>query len=563
MKPRRSNIFARFFYVSWEKSIIREREFSLKDNMKQSLFRSLFTVSGFTFLSRVMGLIRDIVFASFFGATAAMDAFSVAFRIPNLFRRFFGEGAFNQAFVPVFSEYRLEKSKAELKLFLAQISGSLGIILLLITVLGVIFSSEMVVIFASGFIDEPEKFALTQDLLRLMLPYLFFICMTAMYSSVLNALNKFAIPAAVPILLNLFLMAGALMSGLFAEPIMALGYAVFLAGIAQLLVLFYAVKREGLISKPRIKFSAPGVKRVMILMVPALIGSSSSQINILINTQLASRLETGSITWLYYSDRLVEFAIGTFAVALGTVILPRLSELNTKGDYQNLGKTIDWGIQLSLILGIPAMFGLIFLAEPLLAILFMRGEFYATDVVMAGKSLMTYAISIPAFFIIRILAPVYFARQNTKTPMYFSLIAIGVNILLQFILVKYYQHAGLALSSSIAAWVNALLLAIGLVVMNIHHFRGMFARRILALVPANAVLIMLLLWIQSFDHFWFMGAFILKLPIMLIAILVTVILYFGVLHLSGFSLSRLKGPLVKMDRAKAKQDSDNQTSGND
>ncbi len=493
-----------------------------------------------------MGLLRDIIFASIFGAGAAMDAFSVAFRIPNLFRRFFGEGAFNQAFVPVFSEYRLEKSKAELKLFLAEISGSLGLILLLITILGVLFSSEMVMLFASGFVSDSAKFTLTQDLLRLMLPYLFFICMTAMYSSVLNALNQFAIPAAIPIALNLFLIAGALLSASFSEPIMALGYAVFMAGVVQMLVLFYAVKRQGLTMLPRINFSSPGVKRVMFLMIPAIIGSSSSQINILINTQLASRLETGSITWLYYSDRLVEFAIGTFAVALGTVVLPKLSELYTKKDMENLSKTIDWGIQLSLILGIPAMLGLMFLAEPLLAILFMRGEFYETDVLMAARSLMTYSLSIPAFFIIRILAPVYFARQNTKTPMYFSLVAIAVNIGLQFILVRYYQHAGLALSSSIAAWVNALLLGAGLIVMNIHHFRALLNKRMLALVPANGVLILILLWMQKFDLFWFDGPFALKLPAMIVAIIVAVILYFGVLHLSGFSLARLKGPLVRM-----------------
>lgn len=514
--------------------------------MKSSLFRSLFTVSGFTFLSRVMGLLRDIIFASIFGAGAAMDAFSVAFRIPNLFRRFFGEGAFNQAFVPVFSEYRLEKSKAELKLFLAEVSGTLGIVLLLITALGVLFSSEMVMLFASGFIHDSAKFALTQDLLRLMLPYLFFICMTAMYSSVLNALNQFAIPAAIPIVLNLFLIAGALLSTHFVEPIMALGYAVFLSGVVQMLLLFYAVKRQGLTMFPRINFASPGVKRVMFLMIPAIIGSSSSQINILINTQLASRLETGSITWLYYSDRLVEFAIGTFAVALGTVVLPKLSELYTKGDTVNLSKTIDWGIQLSLILGIPAMLGLIFLAEPLLAILFMHGAFYETDVLMSAKSLVAYSLSIPAFFIIRILAPVYFARQNTKTPMYFSLVAIAVNIALQFVLVQYYQHAGLALSSSIAAWVNALLLAVGLTVMHIHHFKALMTKQILALLPANGVLILVLIWMQQFDHFWFDGPFALKLLAMIVAIVVAVILYFGVLHVSGFSLARLKGPLVKM-----------------
>ncbi len=512
--------------------------------MKKSLFRSLFTVSAFTFLSRIMGLARDIVFASFFGASAAMDAFSVAFRIPNLFRRFFGEGAFNQAFVPVFSEYRLQKSRAELKLFLAEVSGSLGIVLLFIALLGVLFSPQVVMIFASGFLQDEAKFLLTSDLVRLMIPYVFFICMTAMYSSVLNALDQFAVPAAAPILLNIALIAGALVSPLFNIPIMALGYAVFIAGVLQMGALLFVVYRQGLIRSPKVAFRSPGVKQVMFLMLPAIIGSSSSQINILINTQLASRLETGSITWLYYSDRLVEFAIGTFAVALGTVVLPRLSRLHTEGDEKGLRATIDWGMTLSLLLGIPAMLALILLAEPLLALLFMRGEFSYFDVQMAARSLSTYALSIPAFFIIRILAPVYFSRQDTKTPMFFSLISIATNILLQFILVRFYQHAGLALSSSIAAWVNAGLLAFGLYRGEIHNFIGLWQKRTLALIPANGVLVALLLWIGTYEQFWIEGGLLLRLIAMLFTVIIVALLYFGVVHLFGLHLSSLKGPLA-------------------
>lgn len=511
--------------------------------MKKSLFHSLFTVSAFTFLSRLMGLARDIVFASFFGASAAMDAFSVAFRIPNLFRRFFGEGAFNQAFVPVFSEYRLEKSRNELKLFLAEVSGTLGIVLLLISLLGVLFSPQVVMIFASGFIQDEAKFLLTSDLVRLMIPYVFFICMTAMYSSVLNALDQFAVPAAAPILLNVALIAGALLSPLFNIPIMALGYAVFIAGIMQMAALVYVVYKQGLIRSPKVAFNSPGVQQVMFLMLPAIIGSSSSQINILINTQLASRLETGSITWLYYSDRLVEFAIGTFAVALGTVVLPKLSRLHTAGDEAGLRETIDWGMTLSLLLGIPAMLALIILAEPLLALLFMRGEFTFFDVEMAARSLSTYALSIPAFFIIRILAPVYFSRQDTKTPMFFSLISIATNIILQFILVRFYHHAGLALSSSIAAWVNASLLAFGLYRGDIHNFSGLWKPKTLALLPANIALVAILVWISAYESFWISSALFLRLFAMLLTVLVVVILYFGIVHLSGLPLSSLKGPL--------------------
>lgn len=510
--------------------------------MKKSLFRSLFTVSAFTFLSRIMGLVRDIVFASFFGASLYMDAFSVAFRIPNLFRRFFGEGAFNQAFVPVFSEYRIKKERAELKLFLAEISGTLGIVLLLIAVVGVLASPLVVMLFASGFMSDAYVFEITNNLLKWMLPYLFFICMTAMYSSTLNALDKFAVPAGVPILLNICLIGGAFLSSLADEPIYVLGYAVFLAGIVQLLTVFYAVYREGLIARPRVAFKSKGVRTVMFLMIPAIIGSSSSQINILINTQLASRLETGSITWLYYSDRLVEFAIGTFAVALGTVVLPRLSQLNAKEDYKSLGQTIDWGLTLALVIGLPATIALVILAEPLLALLFMRGAFTVNDVMMASRSLVTYALSIPAFFLIRVLAPVFFSRQDTKTPVKYSLIAIATNIVLQFILVEHLQHAGLALSSAIAAWVNAGLLMMGIVSQGIHNFSGLMRFRSLAILPANLLLIAGLMWVGSFSTFWFEAGLLMRFSVMMSVVVVAVVGYFALIHLSGLKLQTLKEP---------------------
>lgn len=510
--------------------------------MKTTLFRSLFTVSAFTFISRVFGLIRDIVFASIFGATLYMDAFSVAFRIPNLFRRFFGEGAFNQAFVPVFSEYRVQKTHKELTLFLGEVSGTLGSILLLITVATVLFSPLVVVLFASGFLSDPYLFEVTNHLLKWMLPYLFFICLSAMYSSSLNALNHFSIPAAVPIVLNLCLITGALSSFYFKEPIYALGYAVFIAGILQMGVLIYAVYQKNLLTKPRVAFRSSGVKKVMLLMVPAIIGSSSSQINILINTQLASRLETGSITWLYYSDRLVEFAIGTFAVALGTVVLPRLSELNAQKDFKTLGETIDWGIMLALIIGIPAAIGLVLLAEPLLALLFMRGAFTQHDVVMAAKSLIAYALSIPAFFLIRVLAPVFFARQDTRTPVKYSLIAIATNIICQFILVGHLFHAGLALSSAIAAWVNAGLLLLGLQSKKIHIFEKRILTYLLLLLPANLFLLFFLGWVRSYHHFWVESVLSIRFLMMILTIGVSIIGYFFLIQRSGIKLKHLRDP---------------------
>ncbi len=509
---------------------------------KRSLFHALFTVSGFTFISRIMGLARDILFASYFGAGAAMDAFSVAFRIPNLFRRFFGEGAFNQAFVPVFSEYRQKRTKEELALFLAKISGSLGLVLLLITLLGLLFAPQLVLLFASGFARDEGKFLLTTDLVRLMVPYLFFICMTAMYSSTLNALDRFAIPAMIPVILNIALISGALLSPLFSTPVMALGYAVFIAGVLQLLILFLVVRSAGLIRKPKVAFRSEGVKRVMLLMLPALIGSSSSQINILINTQLASRLVEGSVTWIYYSDRLVEFALGTFAVALGTVVLPRLSRLNAEKDYDNLKNTINWALRLALLIGLPAMIGLVVLAEPLLALLFMRGAFGLEDVVMSGRSLAAYALSVPAFFMIRVLAPVYYARQDTRTPVTYSLIAIGTNIIGQFILVRYYQHAGLALSSAIAAWVNALLLLYGLERRKIHTFRGALEGTGWGLLLSNALLTLLLLKVVGDKAFWLSAPFIHRFGGMIGLIALAITLYFITIRLCGIPLRSLLEP---------------------
>lgn len=508
---------------------------------KKGLLGSLFTISAFTLVSRILGLVRDVVFASFFGATAMMDAFNVAFRIPNLFRRFFGEGAFNQSFVPVFSEY-YEKKRDQLPLFIAEVSGSLGIVLLGVTIAGIFFAPELVMLFAGGFKSYPEKFTVTTELVRIMIPYVFLICMLAMYSSVLNSLDRFALPALLPSFLNIAMIVGAFLSVQFLEiPIYGLGYAVIIAGVIQCLIVMYSVRRQNLLTHlPKVAFGAPGVKQVIILMIPALIGSSSSQINILINTQLASRLETGSVTWLYYSDRLVEFALGTVAVALGTVVLPKLSRLSASNDKEGFEKTVNWGIRLALILGIPSSIGLILLAEPLLALLFMRGAFTLNDVLMSAKSLVTYGTSIAAYFLIKILAPVYYARQDTKTPLKFGLISIGMNIVLQFILVKHYAHAGLALSTSIAAWANALLLLAGLHYLGIYHLKNLFKGKLWVVVPANLVLAIFLYWMSQYSSFWLEGQFLMRLLGLFGIILVSIIGYFGCLHILGFSLRQFR-----------------------
>lgn len=510
--------------------------------MKKSLLRSTITVGSLTFLSRIFGLIRDITFASFFGASAAMDAFSVAFRIPNLFRRFLGEGALNQAFVPVFSEYRVKHSMDDLRLFLSQISGTLGIVLLGLTILGMLFAPQIVMMFAAGFKADPIKFELTVELVRVMFPYVFFICLAALMAGILNSLNLFALSTITMMILNICMITAAYLSQFFANPLIIVGYGVLVAGFLQLLIPYCVVWNRGMMSRPKIAFGSAGVRRVMTLMVPALIGSSSAQINMLINTQLASRLPTGSVTWLYYSDRLTEFVLGTVAVAMGTVLLPRLSKLHAETDHKTFGYTVDWGIRLAFIIGIPSTIGLMMMARPLLSVLFMHGHFSEFDVDMSARSLIACAFSILAYFVLRVLAPVYYARQDTKTPVKFGLISIAVNVCLQFILVRYYAHAGLALSSAIAAWVNAILLIVGLWRADIYKVTGIFNREFLALIPANVLLIIFLSQVIGWDDFWIHGRFIMRLTALLGVVLGAVCLYFFALHFSGFHLRRLKSP---------------------
>ncbi len=506
---------------------------------RKSLVGSTLVVSLYTFISRILGLGRDIVLANFFGAGVAMDAFSVAFRIPNLFRRLFGEGAFNQAFVPVFSEYKTQQPE-NLKQFTAEVSGMLILTLGVLTLLGIVFAPQMVILFASGFKADPEKFTLSVLLLRLMFPYVFFICLTAMLGSVLNTYQRFAIPAFTPALLNICIMTLAFLSHYFSPPIMAIAVAVLIAGILQALLPFWQVYRLGLVSWPRINWRSKGVNRVIILMVPALIGSSSSQINLLINTQLASRLPTGSVTWLYYSDRLVEFALGTIAVALGTVVLPRLSLLHAETKREAYGATINWSMTIALVIGLPSSIALMMLAEPLLALLFVHGAFTPHDAIQAARSQVTYSTGILAFFIIKILAPVYYSRQDTKTPVKYALYAIALNIVLQLILSRYFAHAGLALSSALAAWLNAILLMVGLQRQGIHNFYSLLQFRLWAVFPANISLVALLYSVTAWSDFWWQGEFFLRLLAMLTLTLTGIVMYFMVLHCAGLRLGHLK-----------------------
>ncbi|MEO1888687.1 MAG: murein biosynthesis integral membrane protein MurJ [Cycloclasticus sp.] len=421
--------------------------------------KSTAIVGSMTMISRVLGFIRDIVIARFFGAGEGTDAFFVAFKIPNFMRRLFAEGAFSQAFVPVLSEYKENQSTEALKELIEKTAGTLATVLFFITLIGVVAAPILIYMFAPGFDGGDSRHDLAVDMLRLTFPYLFFISLTAMAGGVLNTYGKFAIPAITPVFLNLsFLAAIFWLSPMLDEPIMALAWGVLLAGIVQLAFQFPYLNKLGLMPKLQFDRNHAGVKKIMNLMLPALFGVSVTQINLLVDTLLASFLVTGSVSWLYFSDRLVELPLGIFGIALATVVLPKLSKSHAANKPEEFSASLDSGLRLVVLLALPAAAGLFFLAQPMLATLFQYDAFTVHDVDMASLSLMAYAIGLPAFILVKVLVPGFTSRQDMKTPVRIGVIAVVANMVMSVSLVFFFQHAGLALATSLAAVINAGLL---------------------------------------------------------------------------------------------------------
>jgi putative peptidoglycan lipid II flippase len=442
-----------------------------------------------TMISRILGFVRDIVIARFFGVGEGTDAFFVAFKIPNFMRRLFAEGAFSQAFVPVLSEYKETKSTEALKELVEKTAGTLATVLFFITLLGVIGAPILIFMFAPGFDGEGSRHDLAVDMLRLTFPYLFFISLTAMAGGVLNTFGKFVVPAITPVFLNLsFLAAVFWLSPLLDEPVMALAWAVLLAGIVQLAFQFPYLAKLGLMPKLRFDKDHEGVKKIMNLMLPALFGVSITQINLLVDTLLASFLVTGSVSWLYFSDRLVEFPLGIFGIALATVILPTLSKSHAANKHEEFSANLDSGLRWVVLLGVPAAMGLFFLAKPMLATLFQYDAFTTHDVDMASLSLMAYALGLPAFILVKVLVPGFTSRQDMKTPVRIGIIAVVSNMLMSVVLVFFFQHAGLALATSLAAFVNAGLLFRALVKTGGYVPQPGWASFLIKVVMANAVI---------------------------------------------------------------------------
>jgi putative peptidoglycan lipid II flippase len=507
--------------------------------MSEKLFRSTATVSMMTFLSRILGFIRDIVIARLFGAGLGADVFFVAFKIPNFLRRLFAEGAFSQAFIPVLAEYR-QKGDRDLKELIANTSGTLASILFIMTALGVISAPILVMLFAPGFINNEEKISLAGDLLMITFPYLFFISLTALAGSILNSFGKFAVPAFTPVFLNLSLIGCAIwLSPQLEEPIKALAWGVFLGGVVQLLFQIPFLINLKQLPKPRWGWQDSGVQKILKLMLPAMFGVSVSQINLLLDTLLASFLVTGSISWLYYSDRLVEFPLGIVGIALATVILPSLSQKHATASKADFSHTIDWALRWVFIIGTPAAIGLIWLAEPLLLTLFQYGEFTPQDAHKASLSLMAYGLGLLPFIFIKVLAPAYFARQDTKTPVKIGIIAMVTNMVLNIILMLQLAHVGLALATALSAGLNASLLFVGLRKLGVYQpdrgWGGFFVK----LVIANTSLILLLLWLTPASSAWVNEDVWQRFSSLFGLIIASALIYFASLALLGIKLKSL------------------------
>ena len=516
--------------------------------LSTKLLRSTFTVGGMTLLSRVFGLLRDITLATLFGATGGTDAFLVAFKIPNFMRRLFGEGAFSLAFVPVLSEYREKHDKAVLKDLVNHVAGTLGGFLLVFSVLGMVFAPAVVYIFAPGFSGNEGQLALTADLLRITFPYIFFIALVAFAGGILNSFHQFAVPAFTPVLLNICLIASAFfLAPYFDEPLMALAWGVAIAGVMQLLIQFPSLIKLGLMPRPKIKRGHEGVKKIIKLMIPAIFGSSVAQINLLLDTVIASFLAVGSITWLYYSDRLLEFPLGVLGIAIATVILPTLSQQHARASADQFNQTLNWALRLVVLVAIPAGVGLFILASPILSSLFEYGKFTTSDTYFASLSLMAYMLGLPAMIIIKILAPGYYARQDTRTPVKIGIIAMvcnmAMNIAFVVPLVMFdYEapHIGLALATSLSAYINAFLLYSGLRKTGIFHPQDGWPAWIFKILIASTAMAAIVIWLSPDAAQWSQWQVMGRLSNLAIIIVAGALTYFALLWLQGLRPAQLK-----------------------
>lgn len=502
-----------------------------------NLLRVLASVGSMTFLSRILGFARDTLIARMFGAGLATDAFFVAFKIPNLLRRVSAEGAFSQAFVPILAEYKSQRTPAETHALISHVASLMGVFLVLVTIVGMLAAPLIVGITAPGFAKNASKFALTVELLRITFPYIVFISLVSLAGGVLNTYSKFQIPAFTPVWLNVsFIVAILFVAPYFNNAIQVLAWAVFVGGVLQLLFQWPYLHKLGLVPRYELNWQDEGVRRILKLMGPAIFGVSVAQISIVLNNIFASFLQTGSVSWLYYADRLMEFPTGVLGVALGTILLPSLSKAfvnKTEAEYSQL---LDWGLRLTFLLAAPAAVALAVLSKPLVASLFYYGKFSATDVMMTERAVIAYSLGLIGLILVKVLAPGFYARQNVKTPVKIAIFTLVITQLLNilFVFVLDLQHAGLALSIGLGACINAGLLYYHLRRDGIYHLQTgwfkFFSKMTLALLAMAGALY----WLAMRAGDWLQMVTIVKLAWLAVLVVAGAVVYFTVLWLLGF-----------------------------
>lgn len=505
------------------------------ESNRMNLLKSLAAVSSMTMLSRVLGFIRDAIVARVFGAGVATDAFFVAFKLPNLLRRVFAEGAFSQAFVPILAEYKSQQGDEATRTFLAYVSGMLTLVLALVTVAGMIAAPWVIMVTAPGFSATPDRFALTSALLRITFPYILLISLTSMVGSVLNTWNRFSVPAFAPTFLNISMIGFALFATpYFDPPVLALAWAVLLGGVLQLVYQLPHLKKIGMLVLPRFKWRHPGVGRVMKLMAPAILGVSVSQISLIINTIFASFLSEGAVSWMYYADRLMEFPSSVLGVALGTILLPSLAKSVASGDQEAYSHLMDWGLRLCFLLALPSAVALGILSKPLIVALFQYGKFSALDALMTQRALIAYAIGLMGLIVVKVLVPGFYSRQDIKTPVKIALVTLALTQVMNLIFIGSLQHAGLALSIGLASCLNAGLLYWQLRKQQLFQPRpgwGTFLVKLLiAVLAMSAVLIALLVWMPAWD----IGGMTVRISRLMLVVVAGAGTYFVMLALLGF-----------------------------
>jgi len=502
-----------------------------------NLLKALVTVGGMTFISRLLGFARDTLIARIFGAGMATDAFFVAFKIPNLLRRISGEGAFSQAFVPILSEYRKQRTPEATRALINHVASLLGLFLVGITILGMLAAPVIVRLTSPGFVSDPAKFALTTDLLRITFPYILFISLVSMAGGVLNAYSKFQVPAFTPVWLNLsFIVAALFVAPHFQNSVYVLAWAVFAGGVIQLLYQLPYLQKIGMLPRYALNTQDEGVRRILRLMGPAIFGVSVAQISIVLNNVFASFMPTGSVSWLYYADRLMEFPTGVLGVALGTILLPSLSKAHVDKSTAEFSQLLDWGLRLTFMLAIPAAVAMAVLSKPLVASLFYYGKFTPADVMQTERALIAYSLSLLGLIMVKVLAPGFYARQNVKTPVKIAIFTLVVTQILNVLFLYFtpLRHAGLALAVGLGACLNATLLWVTLQRTGAFIPGKGWLLFLGKLILAVGVMAAALHWFATWSGDWLLMPTWQRLTHLAAVVVLGMAVYFAMLGLLGF-----------------------------